>query len=100
MHTDKNEHDWSAIPTHRDCRVQAARTLALQSGSLLSRSIRVHLWFLVVLGCCTLSFAQSAVRDYRRAHERPIIDEFTRLLAIPNVASDRENLRRTAQFIV
>ena len=43
---------------------------------------------------------QSSVRDYRRAHERQILDEFTRLLAIPNVASDRENIRRNAQFII
>src|SRR5437870_2738985 len=43
--------------------------------------------------------AQSSVRDYRRAHERQIIDEFTRLLAIPNVASDHENIRRNAEFI-
>lgn len=44
--------------------------------------------------------AQSTIRDYRRAHEREIIDEFTRLLAIPNVASDTANIRRNAQFIL
>jgi acetylornithine deacetylase/succinyl-diaminopimelate desuccinylase-like protein len=56
--------------------------------------------------CCALilllpvvAMAQPLVRDYRRAHERQIIDEFTRLLAIPNVASDRENIRRNAEFI-
>jgi acetylornithine deacetylase/succinyl-diaminopimelate desuccinylase-like protein len=43
---------------------------------------------------------QLPIRDYRRAHERQILDEFTRLLAIPNVASDRENIRRNAQFIL
>lgn len=43
--------------------------------------------------------AQLPTRDYRRSHERQIIDEFTRLLAIPNVASDKENIRRNAQFI-
>jgi len=43
--------------------------------------------------------AQSPVRDYRRAHERQILDEFTRLLAIPNVASDPQNIRRNAEFI-
>jgi acetylornithine deacetylase/succinyl-diaminopimelate desuccinylase-like protein len=48
---------------------------------------------------CHATFAQSPVRDYRRAHERQILDEFTRLLAIPNIASDRENIRRNAQFI-
>src|SRR6266852_9535991 len=46
------------------------------------------------------AFAQSPIRDYRRAHERQILDEFTRLLAIPNVASDRENIRKNAQFIL
>jgi acetylornithine deacetylase/succinyl-diaminopimelate desuccinylase-like protein len=47
-----------------------------------------------------LAAGQNAIRDYRRAHERQIIDEFTRLLAIPNIASDRENVRRNAQFIL
>src|SRR5213595_874724 len=55
---------------------------------------------MVMLALAGLAAAQNAVRDYRRAHERQIIDEFTRLLAIPNVASDRENIRRNAQFIV
>ncbi len=44
--------------------------------------------------------SQTPVRDYRRAHEREIIDEFTRLLAIPNIASDTPNIRRNAQFIL
>src|SRR5438045_2159104 len=43
--------------------------------------------------------AQLSTRDFRRAHERQILDEFTRLLAIPNVASDRQNIRRNAEFI-
>jgi acetylornithine deacetylase/succinyl-diaminopimelate desuccinylase-like protein len=45
------------------------------------------------------AIGQNSVRDYRRAHERQILDEFTHLLAIPNVASDRENIHRNAQFI-
>src|SRR5262252_4702543 len=52
-----------------------------------------------IILCATLAPAQSPVRDYRRAHERQIIDEFTQLLAIPNVASDGPNIRRNAQFI-
>src|SRR5947207_15074295 len=47
----------------------------------------------------SLGLSQS-VNDYRRAHERQIIEEFTQLLAIPNVASDRENIRRSADFIL
>ncbi len=69
------------------------------SRSFLSVSICVHLWLLLTF-TCSICGAQSTVRDYRRAHERQIIDEFTRLLAIPNVASDKENIRRTAQFIL
>src|SRR6266571_4063796 len=54
---------------------------------------------MIVAAMATLAFGQQTVRDYRRAHERQIIDEFTRLLAIPNVASDAPNIRRNAQFI-
>ncbi len=57
----------------------------------------------LVAACCFSSFSQisqSRVAEYRRAHERQIIDEFTRLLAIPNVASDRDNIRRNAEFIL
>jgi acetylornithine deacetylase/succinyl-diaminopimelate desuccinylase-like protein len=42
----------------------------------------------------------STVRDYRRANERVIFDEFVRLLSIPNVAADRENIRRNAARLV
>src|SRR5258708_7849683 len=68
--------------------------------AILSVPIRFHLWLLLIAACCTFSLAQSGVRDYRRAHERQILDEFTRLLAIPNIASDHENIRRNAQFIL
>lgn len=44
--------------------------------------------------------SQTSIRDYRRAHERQIIDEFTRLLEIPNVASDTPNIRRNAELIL
>src|SRR5437868_6555907 len=59
-------------------------------------------WLAILTVLCefSLAFAQSPVRDYRRAHEHQILDEFTRLLAIPNVASDRQNIRRNAEFIL
>ena len=46
------------------------------------------------------ALAQGAVRDYRRAHEHEILKEFIDLLALPNVASDRENIRRNAAALV
>src|SRR5262245_36602553 len=63
---------------------------------LLRTALRI---LVITISCATLAPAQSSVRDYRRAHEREIIDEFTRLLAIPNVASDTSNIRRNAQYI-
>src|SRR5947207_13851230 len=54
----------------------------------------------IVVVFAVATFAQTSTRDYRRAHEHQILSEFTRLLAIPNVASDRENIRRNAQYIL
>jgi acetylornithine deacetylase/succinyl-diaminopimelate desuccinylase-like protein len=54
---------------------------------------------LVTLALTGFAAGQNGIRDYRHTHERQILDEFTRLLAIPNVASDKENIRRNAQFI-
>jgi len=48
-------------------------------------------------------FAQSpviAAHDYRIAHEQQILQEFTTLLAIPNVASDKPNIQRNADALV
>jgi acetylornithine deacetylase/succinyl-diaminopimelate desuccinylase-like protein len=42
---------------------------------------------------------QQKVREYRRANEHRILDEFTTLLAIPNVASDTVNIRKNAAHI-
>ena len=39
-------------------------------------------------------------RDWREANEQRIVDEFAALLAIPNVAADRVNIRRNADHIV
>lgn len=45
--------------------------------------------------------AQSTdVRAYRQAHETDIINEFSELLSIPNVASDSVNIRRNATAII
>ena len=43
---------------------------------------------------------QLNVREYRRANEHQILQEFTTLLAIPNVASDVVNIRKNAAHIV
>jgi len=37
--------------------------------------------------------------DWRRQNERQILEEFSELLAIPNLASDRPNIQRNAELI-
>ncbi len=39
------------------------------------------------------------VREWREQHERAIVDEYIALLSIPNIASDRANIQRNADFI-
>jgi acetylornithine deacetylase/succinyl-diaminopimelate desuccinylase-like protein len=43
--------------------------------------------------------AVGQVREWREQRERPIIDEYIQFLSIPNIASDRENIQRNADFI-
>ena len=69
-----------------------ARKLTVQGRRLLLSVVVIPV---IVSG----TLAQPSVRDYRRAHDRDILNEFTRLLSIPNIASDRENIRRNADFI-
>jgi acetylornithine deacetylase/succinyl-diaminopimelate desuccinylase-like protein len=49
-------------------------------------------------------YAQTAplarIREYTHANEHGILKEFVELLSIPNVASDRDNIRRNAAFIM
>jgi acetylornithine deacetylase/succinyl-diaminopimelate desuccinylase-like protein len=45
------------------------------------------------------AYAQTPVRTYVEAHQAGILKEFTDLLSIPNVASDRNNIGRNADLI-
>lgn len=44
--------------------------------------------------------ARAQVRAYREAHEKQILEEFSRLLAMPNVATRVADVEANAQFIV
>jgi acetylornithine deacetylase/succinyl-diaminopimelate desuccinylase-like protein len=46
------------------------------------------------------SSVTASVREYRRANERLLLEDFVRMLSIPNVASDTENIRRNADYLV
>jgi len=63
--------------------------------------------FLVFAICMLSSVATAqtnpvaeAARRWRQQHERPILEEFVSLLAIPNVSSDRANIQRNAERLV
>ena len=43
--------------------------------------------------------AVQSARQYRQAHEAEILRDYAELLAIPNVASDTENIRKNAEVI-
>src|SRR5689334_18990460 len=58
------------------------------------------LLLLTLLPFSVFAQTQDKVREYRRANEHQILREFTTLLAIPNVASDTQNIRRNAALIV
>jgi len=67
----------------------------------------MHMLKLLVLAASVLSclalIAQSpkqAADQWRAAHEQQILQEFTTLLAIPNVASDKANIQRNADALV
>ena len=58
---------------------------------------------LTLLLCCTgyQAIAQQVkIREYRVANEHRILSDFVTLLSIPNVASDRENIRKNAALIL
>lgn len=44
--------------------------------------------------------AQDAVRLYRQANEYRLLSDFMELLKLPNVASDTENIRKNADYLV
>ena len=60
--------------------------------------------FVLFLAAACLASGQSnpasqAARAWRQAHEQAILSEFADLLSIPNVAADRENIRKNANLI-
>ena len=65
-------------------------------------TLLVTLLFLVFCGVSPaagqVSVAQET-RAWRRSHEREILEEFSKLLAIPNLARDTPNIQRNAEAI-
>jgi acetylornithine deacetylase/succinyl-diaminopimelate desuccinylase-like protein len=56
--------------------------------------------FVFAIPCVAQDNAHELARQYRQTHEHQILDEFVRLLSIPNVASDTINIRKNAALIL
>ncbi|MDE3195026.1 MAG: M20/M25/M40 family metallo-hydrolase [Acidobacteriota bacterium] len=63
------------------------------------RTLTIPLLLAALLGAQT-NPASIAARQWRDRHERAIVTEFESLLAIPNIARDKPDIRRNAEFIV
>lgn len=53
-----------------------------------------------IISASSQSPVHRRVHEYRQNHEHQILDEFLKLLALPNVASDQENIRRNSALLV
>ncbi len=54
---------------------------------------------LLLLGASLVVAQQSPIRNYRESNEHRLLQEFVEFLAIPNVASDTENILRNAAHL-
>lgn len=61
---------------------------------------RFYLGLWLILLATFQGFAIDSVREYRQKNEWQFLQEFVRLLSMPNVASDRENIRQNADYLV
>jgi acetylornithine deacetylase/succinyl-diaminopimelate desuccinylase-like protein len=61
--------------------------------------MRLATLLLLTIPCLAQDPAANA-RAYREAHEKAILDSFIAFLSIPNVASDKANIGRNADYIV
>src|ERR1700678_628272 len=59
--------------------------------------MRITLFFYVAAVACAQD--RAAIESYAAAHQPQIMAEFIQLLSIPNVGTDRPNIRRNAEFI-
>ncbi len=72
-------------------KIRLSRTVASRGAILLlALSLAAPAW----------ADALSGAREYRSAHGAAILERFAALLAIPNVASDAEGIRRNADYIL
>lgn len=66
----------------------------------MTKKIWLVVGALVLCGTVSAQTPSQAAHQWRVGHERQILKEFTDLLAIPNVASDKAYIRRNAEALV
>jgi len=66
---------------------------------MISRPISLSLTVLLYSATLFSQSPKQAADQWRAAHEQQILKEFTALLAIPNVASDKANIQRNADAL-
>ncbi len=65
------------------------------------KNVRAFAWAVVlVAGFGVAQTPPEAARQWHAANRQQILDEFSALLAIPNVASDKANIQRNAETLV
>ncbi len=86
------------LPDGRGSVARACGTLSVSEGRTSGIFIALALLIAAVATAQT-NPAALAARHWREAHERPIVDEYMAFLSIPNIATDRENIQKNAEFI-
>src|SRR5947208_13719550 len=67
---------------------------------MLKKFSRFILFALLLISSAAAQSAADAGREWTAAHRQQILDQFTRLLTIPNMASDTANIRRNAETLL
>jgi len=67
------------------------------------RTLKRNVWILVALSAMANAQSATEVRDkvetYRKSHEVEIVRDYASLLAMPNLASDSDGIRKNADYI-
>jgi len=66
---------------------------------MFPRIITAVSMYFICMGCTFADQVSDQVNQWRQSHEQQIVDEFATLLSIPNVASDKPNIRKNANHI-
>src|SRR5690348_7386831 len=67
---------------------------------MLARLNRIFVYLFLLINGATAQTASQAAVSWSEEHRQQILDRFTSLLSIPNVAADVPNIRRNAETLL